>query len=73
MRILARETGIGVDAQRKGDLSNAQPRELQTAARDLLTLPLYIDDQAGLNIEHPLPHPPAHAQAGSGACRDRLS
>jgi replicative DNA helicase len=50
MRLYARETGISVDAQRKGAITDGQARDLQTAARNLMNLPLYIDDQAGLNV-----------------------
>jgi replicative DNA helicase len=49
-RILAEQSGITSEQLRTGKIDNHDFRKLARAAADLETLPLYIDDTAGLTI-----------------------
>ncbi|MFM9978642.1 MAG: replicative DNA helicase [Sphingomonadaceae bacterium] len=49
-RILAENSGISAEALRMGKIGQQDFRNLARAAADLETLPLYIDDTAGLTI-----------------------
>jgi replicative DNA helicase len=49
-RILAENSGISAEALRMGKIGQSDFRNLARAAAELETLPLYIDDTAGLTI-----------------------
>ncbi|MBM7406835.1 MULTISPECIES: replicative DNA helicase [Sphingomonas] len=49
-RVLAEQSGISSEALRMGKISKAEFVKLADAAADLESLPLYIDDTAGLSI-----------------------
>ncbi len=49
-RILAEQSGVSGEALRMGKISADEFRKLMHAAQDLDSLPLYIDDTAGLTI-----------------------
>ena len=49
-RILSVETGIGADRIRRGQVTTDEHRRLTEAANGLATVPIYIDDTAGMNI-----------------------
>ena len=65
-RILAEQSGIPSENLRMGKISQQDFRNLARAAADLESLPLYIDDTAGLTIPPCAPAPAASAPEGLG-------